>query len=207
MAIYESGQYKEDLRREVRGIRRLLHVADIENLESYSFKLEKFLFVSAYIIRKLIEAKKISDELEKDIYKFESADALDYDAICDFLSKQNFVKNYEINKRKKAGFKVGELVNIFIHSYVFCLSLNYRGLSKVEKNDVINLFELIITSDYRKKHIYFIRLGAYLDICDKVCADEIRHMEIGVMNGQQYRSLLKKSRYNSKKSIAKRVKI
>jgi len=66
MAINESDDYKEDLSKEVRKIKRLLRACSFEELDRYGFKLEKFLFVSSFLIRKLLESKKLSDEAEKD---------------------------------------------------------------------------------------------------------------------------------------------
>lgn len=193
MAISESSDYKEDLLKEVRKIKRLLRTCDISDLGTYYFKLEKFLFVSAYLIRKLIEAQKLSDELENESIRLEYSKVTDYSAVCDFLSKRHLLRNYDIHHRRVEDLRLADVTNIFIHSYVFCLSLTSGGLPG-ESEDPLEHFELLITSDYRKSKLYFFRLDTYLNLCTSVARDEIVNMEISMDEKLGYRTVKRKSR-------------
>jgi len=136
--IQNSIEYKKDLGREIKKIRNLFkNTPLVHKSEKNFFKLQKFLFVSSFLMRKLIESNKISDELESEIIKLEYADVINYDGACDVLSKRNLFENYQVNKKKTEKAKVIDLLHIFIHSYVFDIAIHMLMIKdntkKIEK--------------------------------------------------------------------------
>jgi len=91
--------------------------------EHYSLRLEKFFFISAFIIRKLIEANKLSDELENKDFNCIKYQRIRNDDFFDFLNRHHFEKFYNLEKEEKSFIKLENLCNILIHSYVFQSSL------------------------------------------------------------------------------------
>lgn len=180
--ISDSLEYKDDLKREVIRIKKLLDKVDISDLRKYRFKLEKFLFVSSFLIRKLIESKKISDELEEEEFLVWRAPVRDLSRAKDFISGRNNLGNYYLQQKEKVRMPLLHITNMFVHSYIFTLSLRNSQ------------FELLVTSDWQKKYVYFIKLSTFFRLCERVIDDHIKYLHVAVKPGQNHRSLLKKSR-------------
>lgn len=188
--IIDSVPYKYYLRNEVLAIRGLLQKsARIRSNKKY-FQVEKFLFTSAFLIRKLIENKKLSDELETEKIEVSYADVIDIQATRDVMNKWDFWDNYQMETRKKDRLNLITLTNIFIHSHVLLLIP-----SNIKSKDNTEKIEIVITSDLKANKIFILTLSTYLKICDDVFKDEIVSASYGWKNeGDEYRSVLTKSR-------------
>lgn len=190
--MHDSIPWKNDLRKEIARIRKIQTSPPRTPTGAEIFLIEKFLFVSSYIIRKLIENNKVSDELEGRKFPLKYATVKDFDATCDYLSRRNFLKNYHFKKRTTLQLDIGRLINIFIHSYIFCISLH-----AIKAKDDARRIEIIVTSDWDKRRLYFVNLANYIKICELIIKDQVLYMQVGTTPGKRYRTLLIKSRKRS----------
>lgn len=191
MSIVESSDYKRELKGEVISIKRMLRK---HGYDFNYFKLERFVFVSAYLIRKLIESKKISDELEKETLWCGYFKVVKPEDVEDYFKKVNIGENYNLETREEVEFKIRDLANTLIHSYIFAVSINDEGLAEEDLLDNVNHFEIFFNSDYSKDKLYSLKLPTYLYVCRKIYLDRIQDITIGRQKEKNSRVILTKSR-------------
>ncbi len=161
--IRESYVWKKELKKELNSFEKFLKTYDIRNEdEEYQdrrmLKTEKFFYVTSFIIRKLIEAKKITNSLVnkkincvgyKKIYR--EPRLLDFSGgNCDID------KNYNLNKELDLTISILDLCNMFIHSYVFCesVSKDFQRLEGVFVNSI----------NTKNKYCYYVTYKQYKEI-------------------------------------------
>lgn len=117
-------------------------------------KLEKSIMISAYSIRKLGEASKISksffqQEIDVEIYKKHKI--INQDNVA-----EEFIENiYDFKHRSTGKIKIGTLLNQIIHSHLFVPVFNANK----------QIAAILINSDYTKdKVVYLIKYKAIIDI-------------------------------------------
>lgn len=186
--ISDSTPYKYELCREVRKIRQLFRNSGQIRSNKRFFELEKFLFVTSFLIRKLVESNKMSDELEASRFELEYVKAVDIHRARDYISRHHIEQNYDLRNRSLAHLKLGDISNIFIHSHVF--ELLYSPLRTTNQTEKI---EIMVTSDYKLNRLFFLKLSAYLEICDSVFEDQIVY-QIVKSGPDGHRSIAVKSR-------------
>lgn len=123
--IYESQYWKEDLLKLAGKLERRLVQTRWGDRNFYA--VEKEIFLGFYIIRKLIESKKISDHIVAKKYKILEFPLQDFSELPISSFNENI---FEINKAKKIELSVISLCNQFIHSYHFAYFLpNEKNLT------------------------------------------------------------------------------
>lgn len=121
--------------------------------------IEENIFVSAYIIRKLLEAKKLSFELNKLKIKAEKFSNLKR---VDHMNWHKIEELFDLTTPKKNQLRLNYLCNIIIHSFIFMLCYN-------DNNSVHGFF---ITSDYtRNDELYLIELKDYIAFLKVIAKD------------------------------------
>lgn len=97
--------------------------------ESSIANVEKEIFVSAYVIRKLMEAEKLSDEVESCAVRG-WAHAPSGRAV-DIGNCHRIDKLYDLSSRLGISLSLREYCNQVVHSYIFqiCLNVENRGLA------------------------------------------------------------------------------
>ena len=156
--IGESSLWKEDLLKIARRIDSLKNKK--RYVERTVFNLEKDLFFAFYAIRKLIEAKKLSEEVLRtkinvNIFptKGKNVTLLNWHKLEDL---------FDFDKRKQGSFKIEFLCNQVIHSYIFVLGHN-------ENNRIEFVY---LCSDYeRNKNFYELRLEDTTKVLSTVAND------------------------------------
>lgn len=153
--IWESVYWKEDLLRHAKKLRRSMKQKQWQ--DSSFANTEKCIMLGFYSIRKLVEARKLSDKVITRKYKIKI-----YPATGKPVTLFNWHKLeelYDFNKMKHGAYGIRFLCNQVIHSYVFTISFG--------RNDDLNGF--YFSSDHqRNKSLYFIRV-----------LDVIRMFELG----------------------------
>jgi hypothetical protein len=188
--IFESYPYRRDLLKQTKIIRSFFKKSGIIRSEKRLYEIDKYLFTSAFLVRKLIDSKKISDELEAEKFEVQYSEVTDSDATRDFLARDRFYENYDVENRKDTAIGLVDLTNLFIHSHIMTLSFN-----PIKTKDNTEKWEIIVTSDWKRERIYFIRLSDYLKICKKTCKDRIIYMTMGFRNpADEFKVILVKSR-------------
>lgn len=160
--IHDSGPWKDEL----------LQVADRLEAKSKqkrwtersSFLVERDTMISAYAIRKLAEAFKISDALRQKQFP-----VLRYDLtgpkIPDVHNRYEFWDLYDIDNGHRETLSLLALCNQLIHSWVWSLSADEHT----------ELFDgIYVSSDReRKKRLFFIAIGDLIVLCREVGNEEV----------------------------------
>ena len=116
--IYESYYWKSELLSCYQYLIRYRNLKVIREVSSV--KVEKYLMIGAFIIRKLIDADKIPKEFVSD-----KIDVIVYHSRGKNIDKLNWHyinENYDLNKESKHEYEWKFIINQFIHSYTFILA-------------------------------------------------------------------------------------
>ena len=147
--IYESYPWKAELYKSFKTIckfRRLKRVT-----ENSCVKVEIAVMLSAYIIRKLIDAEKIPKEFIEEEIKARKFDI--NEKIIDHQNWHKIEKNYNLEKYSLVSKPWRYYLNQIVHSFTFIFSYN--------DDNMLNGF--YINSDKSKnKELYFIYIKEYL---------------------------------------------
>ncbi|MBC6430035.1 hypothetical protein FM036_03940 [Nostoc sp. HG1] len=156
--IYESGFWKDDLLKQAKVLRsRMTQKRWTEN--SFA-RLEQTVMLGFYSIRKLIEAKKLSDSVVN-----KCIDVNAYTWKGQPVTKMNWGdidKLYNLDAAQPTTNKLVFFCNQFIHSYIFVTSF--------DENNCLN--GLFISSD-KKRHetLCFIEMRQIIDLFEQVGND------------------------------------
>ena len=181
--IYESYPWKKDLQRQKKFLmkyKKPLHF--VKNHDVGYMHLEKAIFFSAFIIRKLIDCGgKLSEEAEKytlSIYGIEPLKPVDQ------LSRWPEDGSHDWDNEKKISISGKVICNSLIHSFLFFITH--------DENEFIDDF--YVSSDFdRNKVLYRVPLDEWLKYIDYIVADDVIDMTI------QYNRKLENFIYTRKK--------
>lgn len=158
--IWESHYWKEDLARLADRLRKKARQRRWP--ERSLAKLEQGIFIGFYAVRKLLEARKLS---EREIKRLISADSFSYTGkqqitLLNWNTKLHEAFNFE--KPKKVKLSITFLCNQVIHSYVYKEVFDEEGL----------LTGIFISSDReRNRMLYFIALSELIKTFSTISKD------------------------------------
>ena len=162
IVIHESNPWKLDLRRRLRLIKKYNAANRFESdYESTYAVIEMCVFYSAFIIRKLFESVKLSDEAER--YNFQ---AIGIKPIKQINRMNNWPDENSHDWEKEICITITgkELCNRLLHSYVFFLEFEESG----------SISSFCISSDYdRNKILYKIALDDWISYMNFIATDSI----------------------------------
>ena len=161
--IYESYPWKQDLaRRRYLFLRHNTTEHFQENEDGIYTILEKSVFYSAFIIRKLIDFhEKLSDEADR--YKINTQKYIPIKEINALHNWPNETSHEweRVQTEKKYG---RDLCNWLIHSYVFSFTYNEEG----------TIEGFFLSSDYdRNKALYYIDINDWLEYVRYISSDSV----------------------------------
>ncbi len=185
--ILDSEIWKNEIENQIKTLKSLLkNMSDgnIEDDNTIIIELQKFTVFTAIIIRKLIEANKISEELmgkNFSILKYNKNDKN-----LTILNGYEIESLYDLNSEKMTSISLKNISQNIIHSFHF--------IPFYHKNEINNSpLGFYLSSDFTKENeIYLIMLDQYLKILNEVIADFITYGEIA--NGK----IVKQSNNQSK---------
>ena len=161
--IYVSLPWKNELKR----IKKYLESNNLYDKNGNAneikiFHFEKNLFISAFIVRKLIESDKMSDYIDNLNIKVKAYKPKKHiNKIYCYIDEDRY--NWEDIEEKDMSIK--DISNYLIHSYVFNFSIN-------DENYKCESF--FVSSDYdRNKYLYEIQMKDWYKVLDKVSSDSI----------------------------------
>lgn len=165
--IHESYPWKLDLRRRLRLIEKHNVSGLLERDDDSAYTvLEKSVFYSAFIIRKLLECVKLSDEAER--YSFQAIGIKPVKHI-DRMHHWPDEKSHDWGNEIFLSVKGKDLCNWLIHSYVFFFIHEVDG----------SISEFCISSDYdRNKILYKIALGDWISYMKYISSDDITEISM-----------------------------
>lgn len=156
--IWESCYWKDDLLKTVEDLRK--RKLQRRWSEVSRARVEQSVMIGFYSVRKLIEAKKISDAISSRSV-----------ALCSFqpTGKHVTLRNwhriyelYDLDRRAVEHMKVFDLANQFIHSYVFTLVFGEKG----------GLESILFCSDRRRsKALYMVTIDCLVEIFTQIGED------------------------------------
>lgn len=164
--IFESSPWKQDLRKRKNLIIKYNTADHFEKNDDTTYTvIEKAIFYSAFIIRKLIDCGgKLSDEAENYSLKAFSVQPL---KPVDLLHRWPKEDSHDWENEKEVMVAGKNVCNWLIHSYIFFVGFN--------EGNVIDSFS--VTSDFdRNKILYRIPLNAWIAYMDYVASDDIVSM-------------------------------
>lgn len=178
--ICESYYWREELLRIASSLKKKNKIIDWTASMNAEFEME--IMIGFYIIRKLIEANKLTNKLiSTNIkgYKYPSNGK-----VMTFMNNHRFHEFYDMNNRASNKFDMRFLINQFVHSYIFyplleidksdnCDSLDTnisddeysKQFSRKEKSIVGILFN---SDENRSEHLYEIRLNKIYCLFEEV---------------------------------------
>lgn len=160
--IYESYPWKQDLMRRKRLIKKYNRAELLADDDRAYTVIEKAVFYSAFIIRKLIDCKgKTSDEVDEYLFHLKGVRPLkEIDLMHRWPEKDTHDWEHETTYTKFGT----DICNWLIHSYIFFFAY--------DENGVIDSF--YVSSDYdRNKMLYRIELKDWLAYMDFVSSDYV----------------------------------
>ena len=131
--------------------------------------------MSAYIIRKLFEAKKLSNEVESTVIVSKRFNLVDRPV--DILNRHKVDELFDLDNPRAENLDLIQLCNQLIHSYVF--EIGFTGDRQIGG--------VFFGSDYaRKTHCYYISIDQFLKTLTRVSVDQIMssHRERDTKTGE-----------------------
>jgi hypothetical protein len=118
--IDESYVYKRELATDLSDIehQKLRSENEADNQQAY-VKFERFVFWVAFSIRKLIESKKLSDEVESTAFKLISYPRLENDYPQDFMNWEKIDRHYCFDSPEDRMMPLRKVCDQLSHSFVF----------------------------------------------------------------------------------------
>ena len=157
--ILESYPWKQDLLRRIALIKKYNSTEFFQKNEERAYTvLEKSIFYSAFIVRKLLDCKsKLSDEADRYSFAIQKLKPIKE---INFLNSHRIDKNYDWKNMGNDTLLGRTLCNYLIHSYVFNFTYeedSYLITGFMVSSDLIrNKLLYIVSLDDWLKYLYFI---------------------------------------------------
>lgn len=193
--IINSTHWKTDLQKESEDIDSYFETIDFSNnddsqdgdddLYNLAFiKLQKFAIYSAIVIRKLVEANKISDELIGENFQIKKFLKNSTRKVT-FLNGYELEILYDIKNPEKLNTNLKRLTDDIIHSFHFIPEYNWQKIDiSIEDSNVENwknngLLGFYLSTDKSKeKYVQFIDFKTFINIVKKVIRDYITFAQL-----------------------------
>ncbi len=143
--IYDSYVWKKTLKNDLKQIKAFLlkyYLKEDNGSESSDdvfIRLQKFFVFSSIIIRKLVEAEKISDEAMANSVKISTHEKINENKITIF-NDHKIDEFYDLENPKKGTMSIVNLTNSFIHSFHFMPAYAWKIIDEsLDEEDPENL--------------------------------------------------------------------
>jgi hypothetical protein len=157
--IWESGPWRREL---LRGTEMMTKWSAAKTSDHQMFLLEKNLFFSAFAVRKLIEARKIPDQM---VSESVAAKSFVVKRIPTLFNWHRIERNFDLTAPSKIRVPIRELFNVIIHSYVLVFDCGKSG----------RVSGFYVASDRSKKsRLLYVSLKKYTALCRKIARSEQR---------------------------------
>jgi hypothetical protein len=157
--IWESAYWKEDLFRQAADLKR--RKEQIRWSERSLALLEKTIMIGFYSIRKLLEAKRVSDSIRDSnlpVMSFRPTGKR-----VTFMNWHRADELYFLDQPRNEQIALSRLANVFIHSFSFLPVHNEAGF----------LDAIMVNSDRTRKHgLWCVSIDAIIDLFSIVASDD-----------------------------------
>jgi hypothetical protein len=182
--IFDSYTWKRELKKELKQFKKFTNTTNIQVAPPESgiffLKIEKFFFVTAYIIRKLNESNKLSDELVNTRISVTKYPRTNKGELLDFMNNHHTERFFDFKKKQKSSIPCLVVCNYLIHSFIFDPIFDDKDWKVVG---------IQVTSDRSKSEaLYYISLGEYLGFLEEVINDQIVKIYFNRVTGENKKS-------------------
>jgi hypothetical protein len=145
--------------------------------ERSSFRVEKDLMMAGYAIRRLLEARKLSDSLaakQIPITRYQRIGPLP-----DVYNRHEIDVVYDLANPIKAQITLAKLCNQIVHSFVLVLSSNeidepYMGDDGIEvEGEYLFNGYFLSSENERGKHCYFLEASTLISLCRAIASENV----------------------------------
>jgi hypothetical protein len=137
--------------------------------------VEQFVFWTAFVIRKMADSYKLSDEFESSEWKVESIPKRASAPPVDLLNLHRIDRRYDFTARSPARLKLRQLCGLLVHSFIFMPETDENGRA---------LTGLLFNSDRTKETaIYRISWDGFCQIISELHGDDIVEISINRLTG------------------------
>jgi len=173
--IADSIPWKEELLRAASRLEKKKY--QVRWTEQSSFLVERDIMVSAYAIRRLIEAWKVSDRLVDQCLDIRQH-ALRHERVPDFWNRYSYWELFDCDHYSTVQMPLLSVCNQIIHSWMWSLSAD-------EEN---NLFDGIYVSSDRKRSsvLYFVHVDQLIGTFYAVGSEDVHKVMKRGEDGQYY---------------------
>lgn len=172
--IYESSAWKKELKKELRIFTKLISSdknaylnddCDDNEYIMFNLKVEKFFFTSFFIIRKLLEAKKLSNSIcQFNLHCSAYPKIPRPPRLLDYYGHAcDIDKNYDINNPTNVTLSIRNLCNIFVHSYIFSPCIQDGSFNCI----------LINSTKTKNKYCYLINIDILFRLIQSIIDDDV----------------------------------
>ncbi|TNB71604.1 hypothetical protein FHJ30_13025 [Arthrobacter sp. BB-1] len=159
--------------------------------ERSSFRTEKDLMMAGYAIRRLLEARKVSDSLAAKQIAIVRHPRIG--PVPDVYNRHEIDIIYDLTNPIRDQVTLTHLANQIIHSYVLVISCDenetpFEGPDGVEVEGTYLFNGFFLASEKeRLKHAYFIDASTLIDLCRAIASEDVVGVDMrrdadGVMN-------------------------
>lgn len=171
--IYESYVWKQELQKELNKFKKFISNMDLSKEDgvpdNVNIKIEKFFFVSSFIIRKLNEAEKLSYEFNSMRVPVARFKRINKAIRIHKYNNHHLEKFYDLDKKEISSLRIATLCNDLIHSFIFKCGCEEETISGKEK-----LSGIIFNSEHTKNsYLYFIELCDFISIIKDAIKDYV----------------------------------
>jgi hypothetical protein len=167
----DSFPYKRQLRRDLGAVRNTGLIDD----DRAWLRFERFVFWSAFVIRKLSEAKKLSDEFEGERFKITRHPATDLDGFQDHMNAHRVESHYDFAKSEVRTVAPLWIASQLVHSFSFLPEIDDAGRPA----------GLYFNSDRsRKTSLFHLPWGEFERLILLTCDDDIVAMRFNRITGE-----------------------
>jgi hypothetical protein len=163
--IWESGPWKQDLARRAKSLRG--RKSQRRWPESSLAHVEQDLFVVAYSIRKLLDATKVSDEVEGTPISARTHKSKK--RVIDRLNWHKIDELYDLSTSHPVRLTLREFCNQIIHSFVFVLAFD-------EADGLEGVF--VASNRDRRERLFYLGIEEIAGALDRVAADDIVDLQM-----------------------------
>ncbi|MSQ14820.1 MAG: hypothetical protein EXR50_03030 [Dehalococcoidia bacterium] len=167
--------------------RRLKTVASLDfdtGSDQATIAVEKFAFMVGFIIRKLVESKKLSDEFERTSVPVKAYIRRRDHIIMRSWDRNDVSRFYDLENHRQSLLSIIKLCNALIHSHAFVTVFD----GEVAKPDGI-----LFNSDRTKNHeLLFVSLDDLMKVTWAAVNDDVVTMQITLRDNDE--EIIKKSR-------------
>jgi len=179
--IWESRPWKQYLARCVHGLER--RSQQRRWTEASCAAVERDILLSAYAVRKLVEAGKVSDDIEA--RSLPAVAHLARGRTVDAMNWHRIDELYDLSKHIEARVSLRGFCNQIIHSFVFSLSMAPSG----------GLAGFFVASDREKgRRVFYFRIDTVTDALLRVADDDLVTLHVTRAGIEMPATVTKKSR-------------